>query len=255
MKVLILEDEMHSAERLASLIRKYDRTIDILAIVGSLEEAREWFANNLPPDLIFMDIHLSDGSSFELFKSVTIEVPIIFVTAYDRYAIQAFKVNSIDYLVKPVDEADLTQALVKFNKIRNSLSFSSIDITKLTQAITSARQPRLVAKINDQLVIVKTDEIAYCVIQNGNTWVYSNNGTKVLIDHTLEELEKQLNPNLFFRINRKFIVKLESIKKIESYFNSRYVLKLLPDIDEEVIVARDRAQQFKRWLEGEQSAG
>lgn len=252
MKVLILEDEMHSAERLASLIKKYERDAEISGIVGSLEEAREWFKRNSHPDLIFMDIHLSDGSSFELFKTVSIEVPIIFVTAFDRYAIQAFKVNSIDYLVKPVDEADLKQALVKFNKIRNSIAINAVDIGKLTLAIASARQPRIVAKINDQLVIVKTDEISYCVIQNGNTWVYSTNGTKVLIDHSLEELEKQLNPNLFFRINRKFIVKIESIKKIETYFNSRYVLKLLPEIDEEVIVARDRAQQFKKWLEGEQ---
>lgn len=251
MKVLILEDEKHSAERLATLVKKYDRAADILTIIGSLEEAREWFARNPQPDLIFMDIHLSDGSSFELFKSITIDAPIIFVTAFDRYAIQAFKVNSIDYLVKPVDEGDLSQALTKFNKIRNSSSINTLDINKLTQAIASARQPRIVAKINDQLVIVKTDDIAYCVIHNGNTWVYSTTGTKVLIDHSLEELEKQLNPALFFRINRKVIVKIESIKKIETYFNSRYVLKLAPEIDEEVIVARDRAQQFKKWLEGE----
>jgi two-component system, LytTR family, response regulator LytT len=249
MKVLILEDEMHSAERLANLIKKYDRAAEILGIVGSLEDAREWFAKNLLPDLIFMDIHLSDGSSFELFKSINIEVPIIFVTAFDRYAIQAFKVNSIDYIVKPVDEAELKQALIKFNKIRNAIP--ALDITKITQAIASARQPRIVAKINDQLVIVKTDDIAYCAIHNGNTWVHSINGTKVLIDHSLEELEKQLSANLFFRINRKFIVRIDSIKKIETYFNSRYALKLSPDIDEEVIVARDRAQQFKKWLEGE----
>jgi DNA-binding LytR/AlgR family response regulator len=251
MRILILEDEMHSAERLASLIKKYDRSAEILGIIGALEEAKEWFSKNLPPELIFMDIHLSDGSAFELFKFVTIDVPIIFVTAYDRYAIQAFKVNSIDYIVKPIDEAELKQALIKFGKIRNALPMNAIDLSKITQAIASARQPRLVAKINDQLVIVKTDDIAYCVIHNGNTWVHSISGSKVLIDHSLEELEKQLNPNLFFRINRKFIVRIEAIKKIESYFNSRYLLKLSPDIDEEVIVARDRAQQFKKWLEGE----
>lgn len=249
MNVLILEDEMHSAERLASLIKKHDQSAEIVNVLGSIEEAKEWFGKNRQPDLIFMDIHLSDGTSFDLFKSLNIDAPIIFVTAFDRYAIQAFKVNSIDYIVKPVDEADLKQALLKFNKIRNSVPV--LDVTKITQAIASARQPRIVAKINDQLVIVKTDDIAYCVIQNGNTWVYSVNGQKTLIDHSLEELEKQLNPNLFFRINRKFIVKIESIKKIETYFNSRYVLKLTPEIDEEVIVARDRAGQFKKWLEGE----
>jgi two-component system, LytTR family, response regulator LytT len=248
MKALILEDEIHSAERLAHLVRKYEPSAEILGIIGSIEEAREWFSKNSQPEVIFMDIHLSDGSSFELFKTTTIEAPIIFVTAYDRYAIQAFKVNSIDYIVKPVDEAELKQALVKFGRIRSAQP-NTIDINKITQAIAHARQPRLVAKINDQLVIVKTDDIAYCAIHNGNIWVHCHNGTKVLIDQSLDDLEKQLNPNLFFRINRKFIVRIESIKKIESYFNSRYVLKLSPDIDEEVIVSRDRAQQFKKWLE------
>jgi two-component system, LytTR family, response regulator LytT len=251
MKVLILEDEQHSAERLANLVKKYDRSVEILAVIGSLEEARTWFENNLSPDLIFMDIHLSDGSSFELLKSNPTDVPIIFVTAYDRYAIQAFKVNSIDYIVKPVDEAELKQALVKFHKTRSSFQIRADDIQKFTQAITAARQPRIVAKINDQLVIIKTDDVAYFAIHNGTTWVHSSNGNKVLIDHSLDELEKQLSPSLFFRINRKFIVRVEAIKKIESYFNSRYVLKLSPDIDEEVIVSRERAQQFKKWLEGE----
>lgn len=250
MKVLILEDEEHSAERLMSLLKECEPSVEIMGILGSVEESLKWYERNAPPDLIFMDIHLSDGSCFELFKTISIESPVIFTTAYDHYAIQAFKVNSIDYIVKPVDPPELKQAIKKYKKLQQNQTISSDFVEKLKQAANTKANSRLVARINDQLILVKTEEIGFAKIINSSVCVFTFDGKKIPVDQSLEQLETLLDKHLFFRINRKNIVHVEAIKKISAYFNGRFILSLQPKHEEEFIVSRDRAADFKKWLEG-----
>lgn len=250
MRVLILEDEGHSAERLMTLLKEYEASIEILGILESVKDALKWYAQNSPPDLIFMDIHLSDGSCFELFKAISIESPIIFTTAFDHYAIQAFKVNSIDYIVKPVDPPALQYALEKYKKLKLAQHISLGFVEDLKQAVKPKVNSRLVAKVNDQLLLVKTEEIGFAKVQSSSVWVFTFEGKRIPLDHTLEQLETLLDKNSFFRINRKAIVHIDAIKKISAYFNGRYILSLLPKHEEDFIVSRDRAPEFKKWLEG-----
>ena len=252
LKVLIFEDEALSAEHLTKLIRQYDPSIEMLGLIESVQQGRNWLESNQRPDLMIMDIQLSDGSSFELFKQFNIETPVIFTTAYNEYAVQAFKVNSIDYLLKPITLPDLKEAFEKFKR----RSFSGLVnvgqkyeqlYAELSQS--SRYKSRLLIKIGEQLKYVNLEDAAYFRFEDGMSYVITFSGNKFPLDYSLDDLEKILDPGLYFRINRQFIVKLKSIEKIHSYFNGRLKLNLNPASETEVIISRERVADFKNWLD------
>lgn len=252
LRVLIFEDENLSAEHLENLIRRYDPSIELMGIIESVKQAVDWLSKNPHPDLLLVDIQLSDGSCFDVFKQVHLDIPVIFTTAYNEYAIQAFKVNSIDYLLKPIDFQELQLAFEKFRKqnwkaVQNQEQLYEQLYSRLVQASKFKR--RLLVKVGEQLKQVNVEDIAYFLFEEGMSWAITFAKTRFPIDYSLDELEQMLDPKLFFRINRKFIVKPEAIEKIHTYFNNRLKLQLHPNPESEVLVSRERVQDFKSWLD------
>jgi len=247
-KALVVEDEFAAANRLVKMIQEVDSTINIVKITDSIESTVKWLKENPEPDLIFLDIHLADGSSFKIFEKVSIKCPIIFTTAYDQYAIQAFKVNSIDYLLKPIKKEELAFSISKFKQSKTS----SIDIVTLIEEIKKQQQPtwhqRFVVQYADKLKSIDINEVAYFVAQEKSVFLVSKQGPCYAIDYTLEKLESILDPNLFFRINRKFIVSFGSISTMHFYSKSRVKIDLSPKPDADAIVSTERAAGFKEWL-------
>jgi len=251
LKVLIFEDESLSAEHLVKLVQRYDPQIELLGIVESVKQGVEWFSDHPDPDLLLMDIQLSDGSCFDLFMQVKLEIPVIFTTAYNEYAIQAFKVNSIDYLLKPVDFQDLKKAFEKFGKQHQSRNPHQEQLyEQLYQRLILPTQyiKRLLVKIGEQLKQVLVDDIAFFQFDDGLSWAVTFGKNRMPLDHPLDELEQMLDSRQFFRINRKFIVNSNAIEKIHTYFNNRLKLQLRPDPETEVLVSRERVADFKNWL-------
>ena len=223
-----------------------------MEVISSVKQGVKWLKKNPAPDLILMDIHLSDGSCFELFNQVEIDVPVIFTTAYDEYAIKAFKVNSIDYILKPIDFQELVAAFEKFNKYRNENPQIQKQLfqTLYDQISREGKyKQRFLVKIGEQLKRIESNEIAYFVFEDGLVWANSKMNLKLPMDYSLEQLEQMLDPMKFFRINRKMIINLDSVEKIHTYFNSRLKLRIQPDFGEDVIVSRERVNKFKKWLE------
>ncbi len=252
MKALIIEDESLAAERIGSLLKKYNPSFEIVGIIDSVEEALKWFDEFPMPDLLIADIHLSDGQSFEIFKKINITSPVIFITAFDQYAIQAFKVNSIDYLLKPVSMAELTSALDKLIKYKSGMNrVSSIDLGSLLRSIKDFQKSyktRFLVKFGDHIQFKLLDEIAYFYADDKLVFLVTVENKKYLIDYTLEELEDLLDPNIFYRLNRKFIIKLDSFKDIRIYSKNRLQVFLKPHYDNEIYVSRDKVASFKSWL-------
>lgn len=251
LKVLIFEDEGLSAEHLVKLIGQYDPSIELLGIIESVKQGIEWFSNHQHPDVLLMDIQLSDGSCFDLFKQIRLEIPVIFTTAYNEYAIQAFKVNSVDYLLKPIDYQDLKLAFEKFRKqqkihVPNTEQLYEQLYSRLVQP--KQYKKRLLIKIGEQLKQVVVDDIAFFQFEEGMCWAITLGKNRMPVDYSLDELEQMLDPKMFFRINRKFIVNPDSIEKIHTYFNNRLKLQLRPDPETEVLVSRERVSDFKNWL-------
>ena len=250
MKVIIIEDEKPSARRLQRMLEAINVNTKIM--LHSVEEAINWFNTNEHPDLIFLDIQLSDGLSFEIFETVDIKSSVIFTTAYDEYALQAFKLNSIDYLLKPIDEDELKQAVEKY-KLRlpqhTSVSIDFEDIKKLLiNPIDRVYKQRFSIKVGQHIKLVNTDDIECFYSENKGTYVHTTDNRNYLLENTLEALEPELDPTQFFRVNRKFFVNIDAIKDIISYTNSRLQIKLKSYDDNEVIVARERVKDFKEWL-------
>lgn len=251
MNVIIIEDEKPSARRLQRLLETLQIKADTM--LHSVEEAISWFQNNPHPDLIFLDIQLSDGLSFEIFESVEVQSAIIFTTAYDEYALQAFKLNSIDYLLKPIDEQELKKAVAKYQaripKQQNvTLDFN--DIKKLlVNPIDRDYKKRFSVKVGQHLKLINIEDIECFYSENKGTYLHTNEGRNYLLDTSLELLEQELEPKTFFRINRKFFVNINAIKDMVSYTNSRLQIKLNTYNEHEVIVARERVKDFKEWLE------
>lgn len=250
MKVIIIEDEKPSARRLQRMLEKLDINVDVL--LHSVKESLEWFQNNTHPDLIFLDIQLSDGLSFEIFEEIDIKSSIIFTTAYDEYALKAFKLNSIDYLLKPIDDEELEAAIHQYKdqlpeKQTINLDFNAIK-KMLTNPIEREYKKRFSIKVGQHLKLINIDEIECFYSENKGTYLHTSSGRNYLLDNTLEQLDKELDPNIFFRINRKFIVNINSIKDMISYTNSRLQIKLNSFSDQDVIVARERVKTFKEWL-------
>jgi two-component system, LytTR family, response regulator LytT len=246
---IIIEDELPNAKRLNQLLQQTNPEVTVIDTIQTVKEAVAWFKNNRHPDLIFMDIRLTDGLSFEIFKQVEITVPVIFTTAYDEYALQAFKVNSIDYLLKPIEKQALEQAFTKFNNLNNPANYSFVaDVLSKMQAQQTVFRNRYLVNYRDLLVPVHTNEIAYFGSEFKNTFFVTHNNIRYTVNQTMEEVENELDPSKFFRVTRQHIISEQSIHKIHTYFNGRLKLELIPKLDEEVIISRDKSNQFKEWL-------
>ena len=252
MKAIIIEDELLSAERLQIILERIDPNIVVVKILPSVNESVAWLSNNDMPDLLLMDIHLSDQSSFEIFKQVEITAPIIFTTAYDQYAIQAFKHNSIDYLLKPIDPEDLGSALTKLKSLQQS-STPTITPELLNQLIqptkTAHYKERFLVKKANGLKTIPTEDIAYIKSEDKVTIIYTNDKTKDIIDQSLDKVEALLDPQFYFRINRHMIIRVDAILNIHNYLNGRLKLDVQPSSAEDVFVSRDRVNNFKAWLD------
>ena len=251
MNVIIIEDEKPSARRLQRMLKKLD--IEAETMLHSVEESITWFQNNEHPDLIFLDIQLSDGLSFEIFDAIEITSAIIFTTAYDEYALQAFKLNSIDYLLKPIDDEELETAVSKFKTRlpkKQSVTLDFNEIKKLLiNPIEREYKKRFSVKVGQHLKLINIEDVECFYSENKGTYLYTKEGRNYLLDTTLDSLETELAPEQFFRINRKFFVNIQAIKDMISYTNSRLQIKLNNYNEQEVIVARERVKDFKNWLE------
>ena len=249
MKTIIIEDENLTAKRLQSLLHKYDPAIEVLAILPSVQDSVAWLQNNEAPDLIFMDIHLEDDLAFRIFDQVQLKVPVIFTTAYDEYMIQAFKVNSIDYLLKPVNYDELVQALEKYKSLHDQ--FAKPDMEKLLQLI-GKKDPeyksRFMITVGTKIRSIETHEIAYFYSEDKLTFMVTKEGQSLPIDFSLEKLATLLNPRDFFRISRQFIVSFPSIQNVHTYIKGKLKLDLIPKSKFEVLVTGDRMTEFKEWL-------
>lgn len=254
MTTLIIEDEKPAARLLQRKLEKLNIAVETM--LHSVEESIDWFSNNEHPDLIFLDIQLSDGLSFEIFEKIDIKSAIIFTTAYDEYALKAFKLNSIDYLLKPIDEDDLDVAVTKFksrlpkpeSENRNlQLDFEQIR-KMLSNPFEKNYKKRFTVKIGQHLKVITTDEVECFFSENKGTYIHTFDNRDYLIDSTLEILEQELDYKDFFRVSRKFIVPLKAIKEIQVYTNSRLKVILPTYKEDEVIVSREKVQDFKNWL-------
>jgi len=249
-KVIIIEDEPPASKRLLKMLESCTIPLEVVEVLDSVEDSVAYLKNFSNYDLLFMDVQLGDGLSFDIFKSVTIHKPVIFTTAYDDYTLQAFKVNSIDYLLKPIDQDDLDNAVVKFSGQRGN----STHIFDMSQLAESLKKPeykhRFLVKKGKQLIVIPITEVAYFYSEDGYTLLGHRQGAKYIIDLTIDQLVEVLDPLVFHRINRKMVVSLECISAIHEYFNSRLKLELNPKPSFEVIVSRDRVKVFKGWLNG-----
>ena len=255
MRVIIVEDEPMAAERLARLIRQCRPGTELVATLESVEEALEWLTSHPAPDLGFFDIQLSDGFSFSIFERTHIGFPVIFTTAFDEYALRAFSVNSIDYLLKPVDPEALERAFSKWEQLSRSKG-GSLSPELMQSVMAMLQQPqykeRFLVRMGNHLRSVTTGEIAYFFSADKITWLRLLDGPKYPLEQTLEQLESLLDPAQFFRLNRQYLVSINAISKLTPYSNSRLRVQLPhADPDERVIVSREKMQPFKEWLEGE----
>ncbi|MCP9751110.1 LytTR family DNA-binding domain-containing protein [Ferruginibacter sp. HRS2-29] len=253
MKVLIIEDELPAAKRLSQLLLTYPGEVEVLATLDSIESSVKFLSAENDARLIFMDIHLADGLSFEIFEKTEVNIPVIFTTAYDQYALKAFKVNSIDYLLKPIDEKELFRAVEKFHSIHSKKEEGiSEKMLRMVQEISTSKfKERLLIKRGQQLSYLKTSDTAYCYADGKLCYAVGFNGTKYLLEPTLSQLEKQLQPADFFRINRHLLLNINSISKVHTWLGGRLKVELaVPAHGNDTVVSRDRVNDFKEWLGG-----
>jgi len=254
MRVVIIEDEKPAIEKLEQMLKRYDQDIEILARLVTVKQSIEWlaeFSDQL--DLIFMDIKLSDGMSFDIFKQVDVTVPIIFITAYNEYAIQAFKVNSIDYLLKPLVYEELHQSLNKIESLRKTLTTANqqLQYTELNQVLKQLNRTyksRFMVKVGEHIRSVKSENIMLFYAEGRTVYIITNKLKKYIIDFKLESLESSLDPELFFRPNRSFILNINAIKDVLVYSNSRLNVLLNFEFDKEIIVSREKVTALKEWF-------
>ena len=250
MNIIIIEDEKPAARLLQRKVEKIGLSVQTL--LHSVEDALSWFRNNPHPDLIFLDIQLSDGLSFEIFEQIEIKSAVIFTTAFDEYALRAFKLNSIDYLLKPIDEEELAIAISKFQNQFQKNTVSSLDFEMIRKMLVNPGEKnykqRFTIKIGEHLKMIMIDEIECLYSENKGTYVHTFDNRDYLLDGTLEQIESELNPAHFFRVSRKFIIPLKAIKDILVYSNSRLKIILPTYKTEEIIVSRERVNDFKEWL-------
>ncbi len=250
MKVIIIEDELLSADLLVRILGKTDPSIEVVAILDSVKASVEAFQNGLKADLIFLDIHLADGISFDLFSQVAIDMPVIFTTAYSEYAIKAFEVNSVGYLLKPISHEDVRRALDKYTKFGQKEKDTLMEnISNVYKQLNRQYKSRFMVKQGSTIDSIKTDDIHHFVTHEGITFLVGLQGKRYPVDYTLDQLESMLSPDDFFRINRKVILSIRSIQKVNTYFNSRLVITTSHLEGEAAIVSRERVNDFKGWLD------
>lgn len=250
MKIIIIEDEKPAARLLQRKVEKLGLSVQTL--LHSVEESLLWFQNNMHPDLIFLDIQLSDGLSFEIFEQIEIKSAVIFTTAFDEYALRAFKLNSIDYLLKPIDEDELSLAISKFKNQFQKNNVASLDFDMIKKMLINPLEKnykqRFTFKIGEHIKMVTIDEIECLYSENKGTYIHTSDNRDYLLDGTLEQIESELNPKDFFRVSRKYIIPLKAIKDIVVYSNSRLKIILPTYKTDDVIVSRERVNDFKEWL-------
>jgi two-component system, LytTR family, response regulator LytT len=249
--VLIIEDEETACKRLAKMVNETLTDAIIVDQLSSITAAVEWFSKNQQPDIAFFDIHLADGNSFEIFRRVPLTCPVIFTTAYDQYALEAFKVNSIDYLLKPVKKDELERAIEKFKRVH--FKTPPVDIQKLLSSINqkAGYKERFVIKYGEHMKTIQAADIAYIVSENRISFAVLREGKRYALDFNMDQLEEMLDPKQFFRINRQFIISYNSITEMLTYSKSRVLVKLNPPTKEDTIVSTERSAAFKAWLAGE----
>lgn len=254
MKILIIEDEAPAFRRLQQLINEVIKDAEIIDVIDTVKDTVAWFNTKPAPDLVFMDIQLADGLSFEIFEEIEVKCPVIFTTAFDEYTLQAFKVNSIDYLLKPVKKEELAHSINKLQQLKENLGGQNKQQPELSELIEVFRQQttpyksRFLVKLGERLISVSEDDIAYFYAEDGYVLIKTKSNQKFTIDHTLDELEKMLDPHLFFRLNRQFLARFQAINEIQSYFKGKLAVSLSPEWNEHVIVSREKAPLFKNWL-------
>jgi DNA-binding LytR/AlgR family response regulator len=255
MKALIIEDEELIANVLLKKIKKVAPDITVMEILPSLKTARRWFSQNAEPDLLFMDIQLSDGVSFDIFKDFDLNCPVIFTTAYDEYAIQAFKVNGIDYLLKPINDHDLTIAIDKCRKQFEKAEPMSADINSLIQSITNPNaaskfKEKFIVNVRNQWMPINVKDIV-CFCKDLVNFVYTTNGERYVVDYvTLEEIEELLNPKQFYRANRQYIINIDYIHTVKPLENSKLLVKMYePNHKLEIDISRLKSPEFKKWMD------
>lgn len=251
MTIQIIEDEVPAARRLQNMIQQIIPESNILPIIDSVRGAVDFFRERPALDLLFLDIQLADGQSFDIFSAVEVTCPVIFTTAYDKFTLQAFKVNSIDYLLKPIDGQELRAAIDQYNNYRHQQQL--LPAEQWQQLLQAVRKPtykeRFMIRAGEEIRFISVDDIQYFFSEQGMVFAQLADRRKFHIDYTLEQLESLLDPNAFFRISRKFIVALRAIDRIFTYFNSRLKLQLKPATPSECIVSRDRVSEFKQWID------
>ncbi|HEY9114733.1 MAG TPA: LytTR family DNA-binding domain-containing protein [Bacteroidales bacterium] len=251
MKLLIIEDEPATAKRLEKMLAELLPEARNMGIIDTVEESIVFFQKNTEPDLVFMDIHLADGNSFEIFEKVEINCPVIFTTAYDQYAIKAFKVNSIDYLLKPIKQPELVKSLKKFQKNITPAVFPDYKkIAELLQSKPDAGLKRIVVKIGQSIKALEVSEIAYFVVENKTVYAVPKTGSRLPVEFTMDFLEKELDTEQFFRVNRSIIISFDAINSMFSYSKSRIKILLKPECSDDVVTSSERTSQFKEWLKG-----
>ncbi|WP_121355834.1 LytR/AlgR family response regulator transcription factor [Flavisolibacter nicotianae] len=255
MNVLIVEDEALAVEKLRSTLRAVEAQAAVVGVTGSIRSSVEWLRTHPAPDMILMDIELSDGQSFEIFRQLQVRSPVIFTTSYDEYAIRAFKVNSVDYLLKPVEEEDLKAAMQKYRDVHQKQpALPAFDVNVLVKELQAQlKQPeyreRFLVKLGQRFVTIDTSEIAYFFVDGRLYYLVTADGKKYTIDYTLEELEQMLDPKFFFRAGRSYLVHLRSVVQIHSYFNGKLKLQLKPAVlGSDVVISKERTGEFKKWM-------
>ena len=252
MKVLIIEDEPLAAKRLQSLLTELDPNIQVVGVTDSIVESVGWLGQNILPDLIFMDIMLADGQSFEIFEKVNITAPVIFITAYDKFAIEAFKVNSIDYLLKPIEPEMLARALQKFETFANPVKYLTQTIKSLMELnnknLGAVYQNRFLVKSGAKFIPIPVSDIAYFSFSDKLSFLTTKDNTRLMIDYSLDELETLVDPGMFFRVNRQYITAVTAITLVHNYFNGKLKASVFPVIPEGIIISKEKSQAFKGWL-------
>lgn len=255
MKILIVEDEELAVKKLHKMLIGLDKEMEVIANTDSIAASVEWLENNEAPDLILMDIELLDGQSFEIFNQVEVKSPVIFTTSYDEYALKAFKVNSVDYLLKPIQKEDLASAIEKYKKMYGAAAPAApaINMDLLVKELQQKLQPkefrkRFLVKNVQKLVSVETDDIAYFYSDGRLNFFKTSDNKKYVVDYTMDEMEEMLDPEKYFRISRSFYVSINSVEQIHDYFGNRLMLTLKPAVDKEALVSREKVTDFKKWM-------
>jgi two-component system, LytTR family, response regulator len=258
MKVIIVEDEVPAAEKLERYLNKYDGKIEVTARFDSVSSTVEWLRSNQDSiDLIFMDIQLIDGLSFQIFQQVTVKKPVIFTTAFNEFALDAFKVNSIDYLLKPITFTDLSASIKKFENLRQQFQWNPEQTAKVQDAFSNVQKKdyknRFMVKLGEHIRSITSENIGLFYAEGRDVFLVTTQNRKFIIDYTLEALEDIVDPHLFFRLNRTFIVNINAIKDVIVYSNSRLKIILNQEFDKEIIVSREKVGEFKEWFDGARS--